>query len=108
MSEIFSTALIVVGFLLAGIGLIGSLTVSDFIIFGLFILGVGLAQICLGFSMQKLSEIEDKIARYIFDDKIEDELIQARCEKCGRRYDADVDECPYCEAERLKHRYRNF
>ena len=40
--------------------------------------------------------------------KIEDEVIQVRCEKCGRRYDADVPECPYCEVERLKHRYRNF
>lgn len=108
MSGIFSIALIIVGALIGAIGFVALWIVEDLIIFGFFLIAIGLTQVCLGYSMQNLSAIEDKIARYIFDDKIEDEVIQVKCDKCGRRYDADVSECPYCETARLKHRYRNF
>ena len=62
---------------------------------------IGISQIVLAISMQRLSKLEDTLARYIYNtDK--DDMPNKLCDKCGRKYDMDVEECPYCEVKKLK------
>ena len=69
------------------------------IVLGVFVIGI--SQICLGLAMNRLANLEEKLSRFIYDFD-SDDLPMMRCDKCGRKYDMDVDECPYCENKRLK------
>ena len=62
---------------------------------------VGLLLLYMGKSMKKLAKIEDKLDKYVLSaDHLSKPL--CKCEKCNKIYDSDVEQCPYCELERLK------
>ena len=51
--------------------------------------------------MNKLEKMEDRLGKYtLMSDNLMVPLIV--CKKCGRKYEADVKECPYCELKKLK------
>ena len=102
MLSIASVVFIVIGiiFIIAAIVILDSGGIY-MIVFG--VIALGLSQICLGISMRKLSKLEDRLAKYIFLPG-EDQYPEIICERCGREYDKDFSECPYCELERIKHR----
>ena len=68
---------------------------------------VALLLLYMGKSMKKLAKIEDKLGKYVLSaDHLSKPL--CKCEKCNKIYDPEVEQCPYCELERLKliNRYR--
>ncbi len=101
MFNIFCVIFIIFGAFLIVFGAVG---ISIDVLFGVIFAVFGLAMIFLGISIKKLSKIEDKIAKYQFLFNEENAPL-VKCEKCGRRYEVDVDECPYCEVKRVKKAY---
>lgn len=100
---------IVAGVFIILFGCVG-LSISDndaFFVLSLFIIIIGFALICLSIAISKVSKVEDKIAKYrfLFGDSSENQIPLMKCDKCGRRFEADVDECPYCEVKRVKRAY---
>lgn len=62
---------------------------------------VGVAQVFLALSLIKLNKVENTLSKFVLNlNKFE--VPNKRCNKCGRDYDIDVSECPYCELERIK------
>ena len=100
MLNIASKVFIILGivFLIAASGCLFS---GNLFMVAMLIASIGLGQISLGISMRKLAKIEDRIAKYIFLPG-EDRYPEIICEKCGREYDINAPECPYCKIERMK------
>ena len=100
MSEIFDKILIALGVVFILIAIIMLISGMLFM-YVVLAVSMGIAQISLGFSMRKLSALEDRISKYIFLPS-EDRYPEVICENCGREYDKDFGECPYCELKRLR------
>jgi hypothetical protein len=77
------------------------LSAGNLFMVSMIIVAIGLAQISLGISMRKLARIEDRLSKYIFLPD-EDKYPEVVCERCGREYDVNATECPYCKIEKMK------
>ena len=97
--SIISIIFVIVGilFILIDIFFLANISLPS-IVLGVFVIGI--SQIYLGLAMNRLANLEEKLSRFIYDFD-SDDLPMMRCDKCGRKYDMDVDECPYCEVKRL-------
>ncbi len=67
---------------------------------------LGVTQIFLALSLIKLNNVENTLSKFVLTFS-KFEMPNKRCDKCGRDYDIDVSECPYCELERIKHLHNN-
>ena len=67
----------------------------------LTVMTLGFAEIFMAIYVIRLAKLEEKLSRFIYDFD-SDDLPMQRCGKCGRKYNIDVRECPYCELERIK------
>lgn len=66
----------------------------------LTIIILGFAELFMAIYAKRLADLEEKLSRFIYDYD-SDDLPMMRCDRCGRKYDMDVKECPYCENKRL-------
>ena len=67
----------------------------------LVVITLGLAELFMAIYAKRLAKLEEKLSRFIYDYD-SDDLPMQKCDKCGRKYDMDVKECPYCELEKIK------
>ena len=104
MTRFMSIVFMIFGvlFILASLGLF-SLGIGSVLI----VLILGGAVFCLGLSMKRLSEIENKLGKFsLIPNEQKEPLI--RCEKCGRLYQVDVSECPYCKLNELNNKLNDL
>lgn len=99
MINILPTVLMVIGGALIYVGVTNPFNLDA--VLCLVIITLGLAEIFMAIYEKKLTKLEEKLSRFIYDFD-SDDLPMEICNKCGRKYDMDVKECPYCELERLK------
>ena len=105
MTKFVSILFRVIGIILLGCTILVILSGGlsfDYLVLLLLLDGlVGLILLYMGKSMKKLAKIEDKLGKYVLSaDHLSKPL--CKCEKCNKIYDSDVEQCPYCELERLK------
>ena len=109
------TALVTKLFKIAGVALIivaslfilGALIIGQYIYVGTyggigFLMGFMLY--FLGQSIQRLAKIEDTMGKYILIPSAAKKPL-GKCEKCGRYYELEYGECPYCAIDVLRHAY---
>ena len=89
-------------FMLASFGVI-SMGIGAFLI----VLILGGAVFCLGMSMKKLEEVENKLGKFSLTPNDQKEPL-IRCEKCNRLYQLDVTECPYCKLQDLNNKLNDL
>ena len=99
MAKYLPIALIVIGGALIFVGVTNPFELNP--VLCAVIITLGLAELFTALYAKRLSDLEEKLSRFIYDFD-SDDLPMTKCDKCGRKYDMDVEECPYCEVKRLR------
>lgn len=68
--------------------------------YGFVVLVLGAAVFFLGLSMERVAKIEDKLGKFVLLPKDAQKPL-VKCAKCGRMYELDYGNCPYCVADRV-------